>query len=133
MNNIKSKLWILVLISAIVLIVTIGGTYALFENNGTGATDIRVGKWVIKLNTIDISPGITQTFNINDITYTENTNLANGYIAPGRSGYVDILGDPAGTEVAVRYDITFNCEENNYPENISFSVQDLSGGNAIKT
>ena len=112
---------------------TILKTYALLQSTGTGKTSEDVGKWVIKLNGTDISSGIVNDFVIDDVTYTDNSNVANGYIAPGRSGYADITLDPSGTQVSVRYDITIDLASTNYASNIQFSVTDLSGGNAIMT
>ena len=86
-------------------------TYAVFETTGTGTADFSIGSWVINLNSIDISSGQTVSFSINSFTYSDSSHIANGVIAPGRSGYFDLILDPDGTDVSVRYDITLDMEE----------------------
>lgn len=132
-NKIKKYLWLIVIIFLIISIGFIFKTYALLESNGTGEASEDVGKWVIKLNGTDISNGINENFVINNIIYTDNENVADGYIAPGRSGYFDIILDPSGTQVAVRYDIKIDLASTTYAPNVQFSINDLSGGNAILT
>lgn len=124
--NIKTILYIGVLILLIASIYLIKETYAVFETTGTGTADFSIGSWVINLNNIDISSGQTVNFSINSFTYDENSHIANGVIAPGRSGYFDLILDPDGTDVAVRYDITLDMEEE-YADNITYYVTTTDG------
>lgn len=126
----------LILIGFILLSITaysIIETYGLFETNNQGDINIKTAKWIINLNNVDISQGFSENFVIDNISYSENSKIADGYIAPGRTGYFDITLNPTGTEVAVRYDIKIDLSKNNYGDNIHFSVTDLSAGNAVLT
>jgi hypothetical protein len=129
----KKRFWLIFLLSLTILAITLSSTYALLETNGHAEVTEDVGKWVIKLNGTDISQGVASDFTINNFIYTDNSNVADNVIAPGRNGYFDITVDPTGTDVAVRYDITISLTAGTYPDNISFSIEDLTNGNAIKT
>lgn len=118
---------------AVFAIFKIADTYAIFETNASATVSQQTGKWVIKLNGTDISGGVVENFTINDFVYTENINVADNVIAPGRNGYFDIVVDPTGTDVAVRYDIKIDLVSGTFPDNISFAIQDLSGQASIKT
>ena len=130
-SSVKRYLFLLVIFGVLVTSYMIVDTYALFETNGTGVVSEDVGKWIIKLNNTDISGGVSEDFTINNFIYTDNSNVENGFIAPGRNGYFDIVVDAKGTDVAVRYDISVDFTQNSYPDNISFRVENLSGGDAI--
>jgi hypothetical protein len=82
---------------------------------------------------VDISQGSTNSFIIDNVTYSNSANVENGYIAPGRSGYFDIVLDPSGTNVAVRYDIEIDTTSGNYPSNITFTVDNLNSSQVVKT
>ena len=129
--NLKTMLYIGVLILLIASIYLIKETYAVFETTGTGTADFSIGSWVINLNSIDISSGQTVSFSINSFTYSDSSHTANGVIAPGRSGYFDLILDPDGTDVAVRYDITLDMEQE-YADNITYYVT-TTDGTTIRT
>ena len=113
------------------LIHCISTTYAVFETNTNGTANLSVGSWVIKLNSVDISSGQTINFSVNNFNYSNNSHVANGVIAPGRTGYFDLLLDPDGTDVSIRYDITLDLEED-YGENVTYYVS-TNIGTAIQT
>lgn len=129
--NDKLKLWILFLVFLSITAYLISSSYALFETDASGDKEIDIGKWIIKLNDIDISTGTSNTFTVDSFTYTPNTHIKNGYIAPGRSGYFDIILDPAGTEVSVRYDVTLS-PATELEDNILYSVT-TSNGDIVMT
>lgn len=131
--DIKTKimLYLGVLILGIASIYIIKETYAVYETNTTGTADFSIGSWVINLNNIDISSGQTVSFSINNFNYSDSSHIANGVIAPGRSGYFDLILDPSGTDVSVRYDITLNMEQE-YEDNITYYVT-ATDGTTIQT
>ena len=108
-------------------------TYALLETNAKATITEDVGKWQIKLNNTDISQGLSNSFNIDNLVYTDNANVDNNIIAPGRKGYFDIIIDPTGTDVSIRYDVTLNLADNDYPSNINFNVADTSDNSSIRS
>jgi hypothetical protein len=129
----KKWLWFGTLGLLIISLATISKTLAVFETNGSGVATTSVSKWIIKLNNVDISQGSTNSFIIDNVTYSNSANVENGYIAPGRSGYFDIVLDPSGTNVAVRYDIEIDTTSGNYPSNITFTVDNLNSSQVVKT
>lgn len=129
----KRKLWLIVFFSFLCLVLTITGTYALFETNGFGIVELPISKWIIKLNEYDIVNGDSTDMVINNVTYSDNNNVEDNYIAPGRTGYFDIILDPTGTEVAVRYDITFDLSSLDYPDNIIFTMTADAAGPIVQT
>ena len=129
----KKILYFCFITVAILSIIYLVNTYALLETNAQATVTEDVGKWQIKLNNTDISHGITNSFNINNLVYTDNANIDDNVIAPGRSGYFDIVIDPSGTDVSIRYDITLNINSDDYPENINFNVADISDNSTIKS
>jgi hypothetical protein len=111
----------------IAIILIINESYALLQTISSGNVEVKTGSWIIKLNEKNISNGITETFTLNNIIYDESDeNIENGYIAPGKSGYFDIILDPSGTDVAISYEINVRLEDCDYPENIKLSVENTS-------
>ena len=104
----KKVLKILTLIMLIFTIWKISDTYAKYFVKAQTSTLVQeVGKWVIKINNMDIysEQGESVEFELNNFTSGSGGNTAPGKIAPGSEVYTDIVIDPTGTEVAVRYDI----------------------------
>lgn len=129
----KKYLYMLSIMALIISLIVINNTYALLESNANATSNLGIGKWIIKLNNVDISKGYSENFIIDNMIDSENENIEDGYIAPGKSGYFDIVIDPSGTEVAIRYDIQINLESMNLPDNIKLSVNNLSNNTPIKT
>lgn len=125
----KKRFWILTIFLLLITCNLFINSYGLFETNNDAEIIQETGKWVIKLNNVDISSEVTNNFTIDDFYYAANSNVESGYIAPGVDGYFDITIDPKGTDVAVKYSIYIDLS-GNYLDNISFSVEDLSNGNA---
>ena len=127
----RKKLWAISILLFVVMMVVIYNSYGLFENNATATEQNPVGGWTINLNDILISESGETNISIDEFVYEDSTTINDGYIAPGRSGYFDLILDPSGTDVAIRYDITFNLDEL-YGENITYSVDMLSGNSATQ-
>lgn len=129
----RKRLWYLVVLALFVTLLLISSTYALFESEGQAEANLEIGKWVIKLNDVDVSKGYQEDFVIDNFIYEENENVEEGYIAPGQKGYFDIVLDPSGTDVAVRYDIEIKLTEGNYPRNLEMSVDTLLENETIES
>lgn len=129
----KRLLWATAIFFVFITIIIITNeSYALLETISSGNAEVNTGGWTIKLNEKNISSGVTERFTLNNITYdNSNTNIDEKYIAPGKSGYFDIILDPTGTEVAISYEIKVNLEDTNYPSNIKFSVEELNSSSNI--
>lgn len=104
----KKVFKILTLIMLIFTILKIGDTYAKYYAIAhTVNLSQEIGKWVIKVNEMDIysETGESVEFQVNNLNNFSNPNAASDKISPSSTGYVDIIIDPTGTDVAVRYDI----------------------------
>lgn len=125
-SNMKKCLWLLSIVSLLVLGSCIAKTYALFESNLDGTVNNPIGKWNIKLNDILVSSSEEKIITIDKFIYDNNDMVRDGYIAPGSSGYFDLILDTTGTEVAIKYNIAVDLDkiEN---ENITLDVKAMNG------
>lgn len=128
----KKRLWIIVTVSFLITIFLITSTFALFESNSDGESELDIAKWNIDVNSHTITDGVTESFIIDNFIYSANANVADNYIAPGRNGYFEITINPNDTEVAIRYDITFDVDTS-YQDNIGYTVTALGGFSAVRT
>ena len=104
----KKVFKILTLIMLILTILKIADTYAKYYTKGhTSSLSEEVGQWVIKVNDMDIysEGGQSVEFSVTNISNFTNANAAPDKISPASEGYTNIIIDPTGTDVAVRYDI----------------------------
>ena len=104
----KKVLKILTLIMLILTILKISDTYAKYYTKAHTGTLIQdVGQWIIKVNEMDIysENGENVEFTANNFKNFSNPNATPDKISPSSTGYTDIVIDPTGTDVAVRYDI----------------------------
>lgn len=104
----KKVLKILTIIMLIITILKIGDTYAKYYTKAQTATLSQdVGQWVIKINEMDIysENGNSVQFTANNFNNFSNPNAAPDKISPSSTGYMDMVIDPTGTDVAVKYDI----------------------------
>ena len=112
----KKVFKILSLVMLILTILKIGDTYSkYFTKANTATLSQDIGKWVIKVNNMNIysSSGESVEFDVDKFTDFSNPDAEEGAeavsaadkISPGTEGYTDIVIDPTGTDVAVRYDI----------------------------
>jgi len=107
----KKVFKILTLIMLILTILTISDTYAKYYLQATTNTlNEEVGQWVIKVNELDIFSeyGESVEFEVENFNNFTNTNSAPDTISPSSTGELDIVIDPEGTDVAVRYDIVLD-------------------------
>lgn len=104
----KKVFKILTLIMLIFTIFKISNTFAKYYSEAkTETLSQQVAQWVIKINELDIysAGGETVEFEVNKFNNFTNANAAPNKIAPASEGYTDIIIDPKGTDVAVKYDI----------------------------
>jgi hypothetical protein len=102
----KKKLILLSLLTIFTFFLLVS-TYGIFESNIFRDVDIDIAKWEIEINGSKLSES-QKTFSIDDIIWTSNGSVLEGKIAPGVEGYFDILIDPKRTDVAIRYDVTYD-------------------------
>lgn len=98
-NSVK-KIVILAMI-LVCLIAIIGGTYSRYVSTGTANVNANIAKWSIKLNGEDASSSAV-TKNV-ALTYSPNSYVKDGTMAPGSTATFSIVLDPSDSEVAVDY------------------------------
>lgn len=104
----KKVLKILTLIMVIITIIKISDTYSKYYTTAnTNNLSKDIGEWIIKVNEMDIysEDGDAVEFTLENFGNFTNPNTDPTKISPGNKGYTDIVIDPTGTDVAVRYDI----------------------------
>ncbi|MBQ6546455.1 MAG: hypothetical protein IJL74_00460 [Bacilli bacterium] len=130
----KRIFYISSLVLGIVLIVGILYAFSLLQSDTTRVVQNGLGQWTILVNEVDVTSEAVD-FDIDTINYDSDVNVKTGRLAPGLGGYFDIAIDPSGTEVSVRYDITFdysNLEDSETSIAVS-SVRETSGKRIIQT
>ena len=132
-NKFHLLLWLSVFILLSITIIVFSDTLALFETDSSGVVNSDIGKWIIKINNETITETVNETINVDNFRYSSNQHVQNGYIAPGGSAYFDLVVDATDCDVAVLYDISFDLESTNYDENITFEIENLSGGSIVRT
>ena len=65
--------------------------------------------------------GSSTTFDIDGLTFPDNEYVVDDKLAPSSTGFFDIIIDPTGTSVAVRYDVTLDVDSLNIIDAIHFS------------
>lgn len=100
----------LLLVIALLLVGVTGGiatlTYSRYLSNANGTATATVAPWKVQVNGNDIVT--SNTFTMDDITWSTSQYIADGYIAPSRTGTFDIEIDPTGSKVAVKYDVNID-------------------------
>jgi len=132
-NKIKILFILLFILSAIITIYSINDTYALFETNLTNSSQTKTAKWQVLINETLIDSQ-TENLIIDKITILDNeyTLTDENKIAPGCEGYFEIEIDPNGTEVSVKYDISFDFS--NVKNGIEIvNISETTGKEIIKT
>ena len=116
------KIYILIsLIMILFIIYQVTQTYAKYTSQGVANVMEQAGAWVIRVNNSDIaSRNSTRQFQINSLTYTSNQYVLANKIAPSTSGYFEIIIDPSGSSVAIRYDVTLDLTELDDVDAINF-------------
>lgn len=118
------KTWILVgIIMFLFTSYQIATSYAKYTAEADATVDKQAGAWVIKINDDDISNSNAQTtFDIDELIFPENEFVVDGKLAPASSGYFDVVIDPTGSSVAVRFDVTLDVSELNDYDAINFTA-----------
>lgn len=99
-------------------------TFGVFETETIRHVESNLAKWEIDVNGSDLV--LNDTFPLANMELDSGSNVVDDKIAPGGSGHFDIVFNPSGSEVSVRYDVTFDfstIEGIDY----TFSVVELNG------
>ena len=125
--NKKASTFTFAIIFLVLAIITMYSTYARYVTSMTATSTIELGSWLIKvnnqniLNNSDISGTITPVFDGN------SEYIAEGVIAPGSSGHIEVTVDYSKVTVPFKYDVSFTTDENTPLEDFvltGYSVDD---------
>ncbi len=114
-----------------VTIYNVKDSFALFESDLLVSVDETTGAWNIYINDSDVTP-VNSTFVVDDINITSNSYVKDNKMAPDTSAYFDINIVPNGTDVSVKYDITFDFSDLTSSFIIE-SISETTGGSLIRT
>lgn len=87
-----------------------GKTYTAFESEVIGDASVEVATWNILINEKNLNEFIEQDLLVDNITWDTN-HTREGKVSPGSVGVMKLVIDPSTTEVAIRYDITYEDRE----------------------
>lgn len=121
----KKQLSIIALLFLGLTLLSILSSYGIFESNIPLEINKPLAQWVILVNNIDVT-GENTALSIPSVNWSSNSNTLPGVVAPGMTGYFEMLIDPSGTEVSFEYEISidFSVLEN---ESIKLvSIEDSS-------
>ena len=89
----------LLVIAVLLLLVTIGFSYAIYRSRTTANGTVNTAAWSVKINGTDMDSA-NYTFGYSNIHWDANPGKDNT-IAPGATGYIDIPVDASGSQVDV--------------------------------
>lgn len=118
---------IFIVIGCIFLGLTIfecASSLAVFETNVDAENDLDIANFHIFVNDYDL--GVSNTFYVDDITYTNNEGVSDGKFAPGTQGEFILEIDPKDTEVSVLYELNIQMDER-YPQIKLDSIEGIDG------
>lgn len=128
--NQKLKL-LLACISLLICISFIKETYAKYVTETSAGVDITIAKWKILVNNQDIVNNNNLTSTITP-KFTGNTNIKDDVIAPGATGYFDLIIDPTNTDVTFSYEITSSVNENSSVKDLYITGYSINDNEEIK-
>lgn len=100
----KLKIKIMAFLVLLVLFIsTFQSTYSRYVSAATGTVSVEVAHWSLAVNNQDIVGSTNNTVSLTP-TIVQNANVAEGKMAPGSQGYIDIFINPKDIEVS--YDMT---------------------------
>lgn len=106
-------------ILVVLLVQTIGITYAKYMLSDSTDVEAEIAKW-----SFDVTKNGQQIKNIKLMNTVNKATLIDGKIAPGTSGEFIIVLDGTGSEVDIDYSVKF-INEQNKPKNLKFHYQNF--------
>ncbi|HIT22951.1 MAG TPA: hypothetical protein IAD45_00870 [Candidatus Faecimonas intestinavium] len=105
----KKKGLVFGILIALVLVVSVAATsYARYISKARGTGDAKVATWAVQVNDTNIVNSSTFNLDGDYVTWSDSDYIADGYIAPGRTGNLKIKLDTTGSKVAIKYSITID-------------------------
>ena len=112
----------LLVIAVLLLLVTIGFSYAIYRSSTTANGTVNTAAWSVKINGTDMDSA-NYTFGYSNIHWDANPGKDNT-IAPGATGYIDIPVDASGSQVDVI--LTAALESTTLPDGMNATISQAS-------
>ena len=128
----KPKLLIVAIVLAFITLYFIVDSYAIFESDVLVETKSNLAAWKIKVNK-DMITNQVNHFIVDKVNWKTSPNVLEGKAAPGLQADFDIIIDPTGTDVSIKYDITLDFDSINNEEFKLVSIKETSGSKLIRT
>lgn len=126
----KKLLYLIFSIFALLTVYEVINTYGLLETKNKMSVNPSIAKWNVLINGTDIKTG--ERFIVDSVNFGDSTDVLNGKIAPGVSGYFDIEIDPTNTDTSIIYSITFDFSQISDVFVID-KIEETTKGNLIRT
>ena len=130
-HNMKKRLWLIVLFMICITALFVVKTYALFETNGHGKQDLTIGRWLININSTDVT--FSESVGLDIFQYDEDAHVREGYIAPGNGGRFLIDLDATDTDVTMKCTIEMNSSELSNHPNMDVNIQSSTKTNLLNS
>lgn len=104
----KKKKTIVLVVVLLLLGLSVGAlatSYARYMSRASGTGNAKVATWAVQVNKTNIIQNSTFALDDSYITWSQSDYIADGYIAPSRTGTFKINLDTTGSKVAVKYTI----------------------------
>ena len=134
MQNKNAKIFLIVSLIFIfgLTIYNIRNSFALFESELTLSAEKATGAWNIYINGTNISSAASTSFTVNNVNVAANSHVVADRMAPGTSAYFDINIVPTGTDVSIRYDLSFDFSELSTTLTVD-DIRELNNRNLVRT
>ena len=125
-KNDRKFLIIFIVIVTFSLFYLFQSSYAKYRKQVTGDLQARVASWKIKVNNEDIQNKTALTRNITP-TFDTNQYVGENVIAPGSTGYFDIIVNAEDVDVDFNFEITSSVDESTPLEDLIFTKYSING------
>ena len=122
---------VLLFISSILMLFTafqVMKSFGVFETVYLEDNDLNIAKWRIYVNNYNLN-NTENTFNVDNITYRNNSGVVSGRFAPGVTGEFLLVIDPTDTEVSFEYHLSIDLSDSLYSQIHVDSIEGVEGTN----
>lgn len=125
-KNDKKFIIIFIIIAIICFYYLFQTSYAKYRKKIDGTVQTRIASWLIKVNNENIENKDTLTNEITPV-FDENQYVNNGVIAPGSTGYFELIINAEDVDVDFTYEITTTVDESTPLEDLVLTGYELNG------
>lgn len=130
MNIVRKVTLLIAIISLFFCFSTINETYAKYNTNLDGKTNISVARWHILVNNQDVRNN-SSTSALLTPTFLGTEHIKAGVIAPTSEGYIDLIIDSSQVDVSFSYTITPNVDATSSVSDLIVTSYSVNGSENI--